>query len=51
MVDFKGKRGFNLTPGLYGAIAQGLDFRLGPTIGFGDRAEEYQLRATILFEL
>ncbi len=48
---FQRGEGFSLTPGLYGAIAQGLDFRLGPTIGFGDRAEEYQLRATILFEL
>lgn len=43
--------GVSVTPGLYGTIAHGLDFRLGPTIGFGGRADEFQLRATILYQL
>ncbi|MFQ5798027.1 MAG: hypothetical protein ACE5H0_04940 [Bacteroidota bacterium] len=43
--------GFSLTPGLYGVITSGFDYRLGPSFGFGGRSEEFELRATLLFEL
>ena len=47
---FQEKDGFSLTPGLYGTITRGFDFRIGPSIGFGDRSDERRLRATFLYQ-
>ncbi|MEE9288720.1 MAG: hypothetical protein V3U69_03925 [Bacteroidota bacterium] len=47
---FQQEDGLSLTPGLYGTITLGFDFRIGPSIGFGDRSDERRLRATLLFQ-
>ncbi len=47
---FQNRHGFSLTPGLYGTIWNGFDFRVGPLIGLGQCAEDLQLHGTFLLE-
>jgi len=54
-VEFDGgiekEEGYGLTPGIYATIMPGLDLRVGPSIGLGNRPEDFKLRGTLLFEL
>jgi len=45
------EEGYGLTPGIYATIMPGLDLRVGPSIGLGNRPEDFKLRGTLLFEL